>query len=72
MHDQGHQSGDHSACLETPRKYLRTFYITKDKKQCFKMELPRLEGVDGNRLKIVPGGIERLLNVPQRSPLRSL
>jgi hypothetical protein len=29
----------------------------KEKKQTFKMELPRLEGIEGNKLKIIPGGI---------------
>lgn len=28
----------------------------------FKLELPRLEGVEGNMLKIVPGGIERIVS----------
>ena len=33
------------------------------------MELPRLEGVDGNRLKIIQGGgIETILNKSQSSP----
>lgn len=34
----------------------------KDKKQDFKLELPRLEGIEGNMLRILPGGIEKILS----------
>lgn len=63
MYDKSDKSIDYFTCGEVVVKdWCKFLILKKDKKQAFKLELPRLEGIEGNMLKIVPGGVEKILN----------